>query len=134
MSADPLMDLADLVAAVDDLERAELERWIAEGWLAPAVPGREPRFARIDLARVELIVEMRRDLDIGDESIPVILSLIDQVHGLRRELKQVCAAIEAEEPEVRRRILERFAAARRTAATAAPKPGPSPGTPDEDAP
>jgi chaperone modulatory protein CbpM len=39
------------------------------------------------MARAQLIQDLRRDLGVNDEAIPIILDLIDQVHGLRRLLR-----------------------------------------------
>jgi chaperone modulatory protein CbpM len=69
----------------------ELNRFVTEGWVAPET---EDRFGEADLARVQLIVELRRDLAIDDEAIPLVLSLLDQVYTLRRQLRVVCTLID----------------------------------------
>jgi hypothetical protein len=38
-----------------------------------------------------------------------VVSLVDQIHGLRRALRQLGAAVEAEAPEVRARVKGRLA-------------------------
>ncbi len=52
-------------------------------------------FHEIDVARVRLIVELRRDLAIGEEAMPVLLNLLDQLYALRRRLKALADAIDA---------------------------------------
>jgi chaperone modulatory protein CbpM len=85
------------VIAWDELVRLagcshdELARFVAEGWVAPDA---EDRFEEADLARVQLIVELRRDLAIDDEAMPLVLSLLDQVYTLRRQLRVVCTLID----------------------------------------
>ena len=40
----------------------------------------------------------------------MVVSLVDQIHGLRRELRLLGEAVAAEPPEVRARIRDRLAA------------------------
>src|SRR5215472_17033199 len=64
-----------------------LEAWIADGWLVPPQTEPELMFSDIDLARAQLIRDLREDFGVNDEGISVILHLIDQMHGLRRSLQ-----------------------------------------------
>ncbi len=75
------------------IERVELETWIAREWVLPegAVGGWE--FSETDVARIEMICDLRRDLEIDEEAMAVILPLIDQVYALRAQLKRVAAAV-----------------------------------------
>jgi chaperone modulatory protein CbpM len=66
------------------LDARAVEAWIAAGWLRPNGNSASREFSDIDLARARLIAELRGDLGLNDEAIPVVLDLIDQVHGLRR--------------------------------------------------
>ena len=66
------------------LDARAVESWIAAGWLRPGGDPASREFSDIDLARARLIAELRGDLGLNDEAIPVVLDLIDQVHGLRR--------------------------------------------------
>lgn len=66
------------------LDAGAVEGWIAAGWLRPGGDAASREFSDIDLARARLIVVLRGDLGLNDEAIPVVLDLIDQVHGLRR--------------------------------------------------
>jgi len=84
------------------ISRVEVEQWVAAGWVRPA--GDVPE-SKTDEARLRLVADLRREMGIDNEAIPVILSLIDQVHGLRRQLRRVGEAIEAQPDSVRRRIV-----------------------------
>jgi chaperone modulatory protein CbpM len=77
------------------LEAHVLETWIEAGWLAPQQAGRTRDFSDVDLARAQLILDLRQ-LGVNDESIPIILDLVDQMHGLRRMLRELLAAIQAQ--------------------------------------
>ncbi len=79
------------------LDQGTLEAWVAEEWLVPGGTAEAPSFTDADIARAALIRELRRDLDINDPGIGVILSLLDQVHGLRRTLADLIAELRARE-------------------------------------
>jgi chaperone modulatory protein CbpM len=71
------------------LEDKTLEAWIHEEWLVPAESAGEMAFSDADVARVQLIRDLKNDLGINDEGVGVILNLVDQVHGLRRVLTEL---------------------------------------------
>lgn len=96
----------DVVRAVNGLKRAELRRWVAAGWVAPQRRGGEARYREIDVARLQMIVQLRRDMRIAEEGMELVLSLVDQVYGLRNELRRLAQAIEAQPEPVRRSITE----------------------------
>ena len=75
------------------LDPRSLEAWIGAGWLIPPQTDPEPAFTDIDLARAQLIRDLREDLGVNDEGISVVLHLVDQVHGLRRSMQQLLAAM-----------------------------------------
>lgn len=66
------------------LDAPTLNIWIAAGWLRPTSGRGGPEFSDIDVARARLIADLRNDLGVNDEAVPIVLDLIDQVHGLRR--------------------------------------------------
>ncbi len=76
------------------IERRIVESWIAAGWL---IPQREPElaFSEVDLARAQLIRELKEDFGVNDEGISLILHLLDQVHGLRRSMREVLEQMRA---------------------------------------
>jgi chaperone modulatory protein CbpM len=78
-----------LVVEVSGLQRQELERWIANDWVRPDGTEGHYAFRDIDVARVRLIQQLREDMAIDDNALPVVLSLLDQVYALRRRLRDV---------------------------------------------
>jgi chaperone modulatory protein CbpM len=100
-----MISFEHVLTFVAGLEQAELTQWIENRWVLPEREGDVYRFRDVDVARVRLIYEMRRDFSVNDEALPIILSLLDQVYGLRRRLRQVCSAIEAQPPELRDAIV-----------------------------
>jgi chaperone modulatory protein CbpM len=87
-----------------DITRAEVTTWIDEGWIEPKAEDETYVFDESDAARIGLIVELRRDLEIDDSAIPVVLSLLDQLHAARTALKRIAAAIADLPPESRDRL------------------------------
>jgi len=94
------------------LEAETLDAWIEAGWLLPRSSEDAKRFSDIDLARTQLIRDLG-ELGVNDEGIPVVLDLVDQLHGLRRTLRDLLSAIHAQ-PEAARRGLLSAVRARRS--------------------
>jgi chaperone modulatory protein CbpM len=73
------------------IEVRTLETWIEAGWLAPGrVEGRVD-YSEVDLARAHLINDLT-GLGVNEAGVPIVLDLVDQLHGLRRALRQALAA------------------------------------------
>jgi chaperone modulatory protein CbpM len=68
-----------------------LETWVEAGWLAPARVEDRVHFTEIDLARAHLINDLT-GLGVNEAGVPIVLDLVDQLHGLRRVLRDVLAA------------------------------------------
>lgn len=54
------------------------------------------RLAQEDVARLLLIRDLMEDMGVNDESIPVILSLIDQIHALKRKVRLLGERVQEE--------------------------------------
>ena len=80
------------------VEQQAVETWIAAGWLVPPQTAPEPMFSDVDLARAQLIRDLREDLGVNDEGVAVILHLLDQMHGLRGSLQGLLAEIRGTRP------------------------------------
>jgi len=100
-----MMQLTAVVALFSDLGEPELTAWVERGWVRPEQAGTGPIFHDIDIARVRLIHDMRVGMRIEDETIPMILSLLDQVYDLRAGLRAVLRAVDAQPAPVREAIL-----------------------------
>jgi chaperone modulatory protein CbpM len=71
------------------LDAQALDAWIEAGWLRPRGNRSSREFSDIDLARARLIGDLRRDLGVNDEAVPIVLDLVDQIHGLRRLVREL---------------------------------------------
>jgi chaperone modulatory protein CbpM len=94
----------EVVAAFETLDATELQHWIEEHWILPAREGETYVFSEVDVARVTLIQEMRSDLGVGAEAIPLVLSLLDQAYAMREQVRALTRAIEAQPDETRKAI------------------------------
>ncbi len=86
------------------VSRATLRVWVEEGWILPAAGDAGPVFDELDLARARLLARLRDDLCLDDEALPVVLSLIDQVHGLRRQVRVMAEALDRLPPHLQTEI------------------------------
>ena len=100
------MDITAVTALFADLPQVELVSWVERGWVLPDTAEAGFEFHEIDVARVRLIHDLRRDMDVGEDAIPLVLSLLDQVYELRSTLKSVLRVLEAQPADVRTAVLE----------------------------
>jgi chaperone modulatory protein CbpM len=90
-----MITLSAVTQRVRGVDEATLLVWIAQEWVRPRRQGGEPVFEEIDIARVRLIVELRDELDVGEPAIPVVLSLLDQLHSTRAQMQRVLDALQS---------------------------------------
>lgn len=90
------------------LTQEELRNWVENGWVQPERRAGGCYYREIDVARVRLICEIKEDLNVRHENIPLVLSLIDQIHGLRGQITKLAVAIDAQPAEVKRDIARRL--------------------------
>jgi chaperone modulatory protein CbpM len=87
-----------LVAQVAGVQRPDVQRWIDNDWIRPQGGVGGYLFMDIDVARVRLILELRDELDIDEAALPVVLLLLDQLHDLRRRMRELGTAIMSTAP------------------------------------
>jgi chaperone modulatory protein CbpM len=85
-----------------------LATWVEAGWVIPQDKASQ-RFSDIDMARAALIRDLI-DLGINEEAVPVILDLIDQLHGMRSAMRNLMSAMAAQSETTRYRIAARLSA------------------------
>jgi chaperone modulatory protein CbpM len=97
----------DLVAAIDRLREDALRHWIDLGLLSPHKGDSGYLFDDAEVARVHLVCDLCFDMGVGEESLPVIMHLIDQLHDTRHTLKALTSAIAEQPDEIRVTITTR---------------------------
>lgn len=84
------MEIQEFVSR-SHLDVATLNAWIEEEWLAPLESESTFQFSDADLARAQLIRDLKVDFGVNDEGIAIILHLLDQLHGLRCLVRDIHA-------------------------------------------
>lgn len=85
---------ADILVMIERLTIEDLRVWVSEDWVRPAQSEGVAHFSDADIARIRLINTLLHEFEVGWEAVPIILSLIDQIHDLRGAMRRVSAAIE----------------------------------------
>jgi chaperone modulatory protein CbpM len=100
-----MMRFTAVVALFPDLREAELQGWVERGWVRPEGDQPDWVFQEIDVARVRLIHDFRRGMAVPEETMPLVLSLLDQVYTLRGQMRAIVRAVEGQPEAVREAIL-----------------------------
>lgn len=87
------------------IDRATLEEYIARQWLRPVSSEAGWHFEDIDITRLELICHLTQDIEVNDAGMDVVLSLLDQLYGIRAHMQKLTQAIAQQQPEVQTEIM-----------------------------
>ncbi|GAB5467573.1 MAG: chaperone modulator CbpM [Rhodospirillales bacterium] len=99
-----MMKEQEVLARIEGLTYSRLTICIEESWVSPARDEGGCLFDELDVARLQLISELIEDMAVNDEAIPIILSLVDQLHLLRRNLRGLEQAVSAQDETVKAAI------------------------------
>jgi chaperone modulatory protein CbpM len=103
-----VIGVEELIRLFAGLDRAELLRWIERRWIVPEARREADHeiwlFREVDIARVELILDIRREFAADEETLSLVLGLLDQIYSLRRQMHRLCEAIESQPGEIREAI------------------------------
>lgn len=99
MSMRTMLSFGAICQEIPGLTEAELTMFVGAAWVRPSVRQGETVFSDADLARIRLIQDLRQ-LRV-EETLPLVLSLLDQLYATRRALRR---AIEAAGPAVAERL------------------------------
>ncbi len=100
-----MMDVDDLVAAISTLQRGDLEAWIRDELIVPRQAAETLLFTDMECARVRLICTLHYELEIDAGTLPVVLSLVDQLYNTRQRLFSLTAAIATQDSNVQAAII-----------------------------
>lgn len=105
----------DVVARVSRLTVTRLRVFVSQGLIKPHAPeeATPQGYSEADLARAALICNLEDEMGFHEEDVPVLLSLIDQIHGLRAELRGFVEAVEELPPDMRTTVRLRIEQRRR---------------------
>ena len=87
------------------LDRATLEHYIARRWVRPVVRDEAWQFEEIDLASIQLVHHLHRDMLMQDDAMDVALNLLDQLYAMRERMRLVEHAIRRQPHEIQQRLV-----------------------------
>lgn len=93
-----MMRVDAVLAQFADLDEVELTGWVARAWVRPERDGEALVFQEIDIARVRLVYDLRRGMAVPEDTMPLVLSLLDQLHCLHGAMVAVTEAL-ADQPQ-----------------------------------
>jgi chaperone modulatory protein CbpM len=96
-----MMVLAEVCAQVPGLAEEQLRTWLEEEWVRPLRRDGVFTFREVDVARVRLIMDLHREMAVEAPTVPLVLSLLDQLFATRRQLRLV---LELTDPPFRERL------------------------------
>ena len=89
-----MLTIETLCVRLGSATPADIELWTRRAWLRPQGAPGHYLFQPIDEARARLILELRDELHINDEALPLVLSLLDQVYAARRHMRRFRTAVD----------------------------------------
>ncbi len=98
----------EVVARVEGMTVARLRAFVAADCVRPQEAAGRIGYGEADLARLRLAAELARDFDLDPDASSLVLSLVDQIHGLRHALRRLGEAVDAEPDETRARVRARL--------------------------
>ncbi len=105
MTGTAMMGIDDLLSSLAPLTREDLMAWIAEELVLPEGAPEAPAFPAETYVRVRLLCTLRYELEIDPDALPVVVSLLDQLHETRRRLRALASAIAAGDQAVQDAII-----------------------------
>ena len=94
----------EILSLIPELSDAALDALTEAGVIQPVLGDAQPRFREIDAARLQLAVDLEEMFRLDPEALALVLSLIDQLNGVRGEMRAVLGALAEEPPETRARL------------------------------
>ena len=85
-----LVELAELSGLAEE----ELSKWVDEGVLIPIDPQAVPwSFGADRLVTVQLACRLRKDFELEPQGVALVVSLLDRVHALESEVRDLNAKL-----------------------------------------
>jgi chaperone modulatory protein CbpM len=99
--------LDDVLTELRTLNADEVMSWIEARWVLPDPDDQGLCFRPVDVARLRLIQELRHELLVDADTMPLVLSLVDEMYALRRRLGALAHALAEAPSEVRTTVFTR---------------------------
>ena len=95
---------AEAIAAIDNLTGARLVMFLRARIIQPVVTDAGPAYREADLARLQLLCDLAEGYELPEDSLRMVMSLIDQLNTMRGDMRALMQALATEPDEVRTRI------------------------------
>ena len=99
---------SEVVARVPGMTVSRLRSFVAADCVRPFEAEGRVGYTEADLARLQFIVELAEDFELDPDASAMVLSLVDQIHGLRLALRRLGEAVGEEPEEIRTRVRSRL--------------------------
>ncbi|MEC5325408.1 hypothetical protein [Aurantimonas sp. A3-2-R12] len=100
-----MMGIDALVAAISALQRKDLETWLRDELVAAKSDAGTLAFSDMECARIRFICALHYDLEIDAETLPVVLTLADQLYETGQRLLSLTAAVAAQDEPIQKAII-----------------------------
>ncbi|WP_313665519.1 chaperone modulator CbpM [Shinella sp.] len=100
-----MMRVDEIIEQIADLQQSDLDAWISEALISPQEDAGALVFSEVECARIRLICTLRYDLEVDEDTLPIIVSLLDQLHQARQRLFKLSAAVATQDKLVQAAIL-----------------------------
>lgn len=104
-----MLSKTEMLSRIDRLTKTRLDVCITQSWVTPHQGEDGPVFDAFDAARLQLIVDLTEDMAVNDDAVPIILSLVDQLHTMRARLRALDRAVADQDDAVAHAIATRLA-------------------------
>lgn len=98
----------EVVARIEGMTVTRLRAFVAAECVHPSEAQGRIGYGEADLARLRLAAELASDFDLDPDASAMVLSLVDQIHGLRHALRRLGDALGEEPDEIRARVSARL--------------------------
>ncbi len=100
---------SQVIALIGGLSARRLKIWVDQELVRATIAPEGLLFGDIDVARLHLICALKDDMEVDEDLLPTILSLLDQVYDLRRDMRALMQAIETQPEAIQTSILSALA-------------------------
>lgn len=102
----------EAIEAVARLTPSQLRSFIDAEIIQPMHTEMGMEFRQVDIVRIELMCELSEEFDLNVDALGIVMSLIDQLHAVRSDLRTVLEAVQSEADDVGARVGEAIRSAR----------------------
>lgn len=95
---------AETIEAIDELTGQRLMTYVRARIIQPVQSDAGQIYRETDLARLQLLCDLTESYELPEDSLPMVMSLIDQLNTMRGDMRALMQAVASEPDEVRTRI------------------------------